>query len=107
MQLLTGIGCIQWRTDPPPDLVLEIDVTSYSDVNHYLPYQVPEIWLFKRNQLCIYQLQGTVYSLQTESQQFPGISLPGVIDRCLQIAYDRNTSTAIRDLRQRLDDGAL
>ena len=106
-QAVSGKKRINWRTDPPPDLVLEIDVTSYSDVNDYLPYRVPEMWLFKRNQLCIYQLQGTVYSLQTESQQFPGIGLPGVIDRCLQIAYDRNTSTAIRDLRQRLDDGAL
>jgi Uma2 family endonuclease len=53
---------IDWRTDPPPDLVLEIDVTSYSDV----------------------------------------IDLQGISDRCLQIAYDRNTSAAIRDLRQRL-----
>ena len=27
-----------------------------------------------------------------------------MIERCLQIAYDRNTSAAIRDLRQRLSN---
>ena len=101
-EAVSGKKRINWRTDPPPDLALEIDVTSYSDVNDYLPYRVPEIWLFKREKLCIYQLQENIYSLQTQSYYFPDIDLQGVIDRCLQIAYDRNTSTAIRDLRQRL-----
>lgn len=100
-EAVSGKKRINWRTDPPPDLALEIDVTSYSDVNDYLPYRVPEIWLFKREKLCIYQLQENIYSLQTQSYYFPDIDLQGVIDRCLQIAYDRNTSAAIRDLRQR------
>lgn len=30
------------------------------------------------------------------------IDLQSVTARCVQIAYDRNTSTAIRDLKQRL-----
>jgi len=101
-EAVSGKKRINWRTDPPPDLALEIDVTSYSDVNDYLPYRVPEIWLFKREKLCIYQLQENIYSLQTQSYYFPDIDLQGVVDRCLQIAYDRNTSAAIRDLRQRL-----
>jgi Uma2 family endonuclease len=42
--------------DPPPDLVIEIDVTSYSDVQDYLPHRVLEVWLFKRQQILIYQL---------------------------------------------------
>ena len=43
-EAVSGKERIDWRVDPPPDLVLEIDVTSYSDVNDYLPYRVPEIW---------------------------------------------------------------
>jgi len=46
-QAVSGKTRIDWRTDPLPDLVIEIDVTSYSDVEDYLPYQVPEVWLLK------------------------------------------------------------
>lgn len=101
-QTVSGKKRINWSVDPPPDLVLEIDVTSYSDVNDYLPYQVPEVWLLKKNQLHIHQLQGKTYLLQTQSRYFPGIDLQNLVERCLQIAYERNTSAAIRDLRERL-----
>jgi Uma2 family endonuclease len=104
-QAVSGKERIDWETDPPPDLVLEIDVTSYSDVNDYLPYRVPEVWLFRKNQLLVYQLQGTEYLLQTQSMYFPDINLQDVIGRCLQVAYDRNTSAAIRELKQRLGKG--
>ena len=104
-QAVSGKERIDWETDPPPDLVLEIDVTSYSDVNDYLPYRVPEIWLFRKNQLLVYQLQGTEYLLRTQSMYFPDINLQDVIGRCLQVAYDRNTSAAIRELKQRLGKG--
>lgn len=101
-EAVSGKRRINWRTDPPPDLVLEIDVTSYSDANDYLPYQVPEVWLFSRQQLRIYGLRDNTYLLQTQSRYFPETDLQSLIDRCIQIAYDRNTSAAIRDLRQRL-----
>jgi len=102
-EAVSGKERINWSTDPPPDLVLEIDVTSYSDVNDYLPYQIPEVWLFRKHQLGIYQLQGTEYRRQTQSRYFPAIDLQDLIARCLQVAYERNTSAAIRELRQRLD----
>ena len=101
-EAVSGKERINWSVDPPPDLVLEIDVTSYSNVNDYLPYQVPEVWLFRKNQLAIYQLQGVEYLLQTRSRYFSEISLQDVIARCLQVAYERNTSAAIRELRQGL-----
>jgi Uma2 family endonuclease len=104
-QAVSGKERIDWETDPPPDIVLEIDVTSYSDVNDYLPYRVPEIWLFRKNQLLVYQLQGTEYLRRTQSMYFPDINLQDVIGRCLQVAYDRNTSAAIRELKQRLGKG--
>lgn len=99
---VSGKERIDWRNDPPPDLVLEIDVTSYSDINDYLPYRVPEVWLLRKSQLLVYMLQGNEYHLQSQSRYFPQIDLPAVIARGLQVAYDRNTSAAIRDLKQRL-----
>jgi Uma2 family endonuclease len=103
-QAVSGKKRIDWRQDPPPDLVIEIDVTSYSDVQDYLPYRVPEVWLFKKQQLLIYQIQEEDYQLQTQSRYFPDFDLQSAIARCVQIAYDRNTSAAIRDLKGRLDN---
>lgn len=106
-EAVSGKKRIDWRHDPPPDLVLEIDITSYSDVNDYLPYRVPEVWLFRRNRLRIYHLQENAYQENSQSRYFPGFNLQDMSDRALQIAYERNTSAATRDLRQRLysDEG--
>ncbi|MBE9035506.1 Uma2 family endonuclease [aff. Roholtiella sp. LEGE 12411] len=101
-QAVSGKKRIDWQQDPPPDLVIEIDVTSYSNLQDYLPYRVPEVWLFKNQQLLIHHLQGDDYQLQTNSCYFPNFDLLSAIARCVQIAYERNTSVAIRDLKQGL-----
>jgi len=103
-QAISGKQRIDWRSDPPPDLVLEVDVTSYSDVADYLPYRVPEVWLLRQNQLQVYQLLGNEYVIRGQSQYFPDIALEAIISRCLEIAYSRNTSAAIRDLKQHLEN---
>ncbi len=92
---------INWSIEPPPDLLLEVDVTSYTDVNDYLLYRVPEVWLLK-GQLAIYQLEGEDYRLQTSSQYFPNMNLQTLVAECFHTAYERNTSAAIRALKQSL-----
>jgi Uma2 family endonuclease len=104
-EAVSGKKRIDWRQDPPPDLVIEMDITSYSDVADYLPYQVPEVWLLKNQILQVHQFHPAGYQQQTQSRYFPGFDLEGAIARCGQIAYDRNTSAAIRDLRQSLNSG--
>jgi Uma2 family endonuclease len=104
-QAVSGKKRIDWEVDPPPDLIIEVDVTSYSDVNDYLPYRVPEIWLFKFNQLEIYGLNNGRYELQLYSRYFRDLNLQDIVSQCLQVAYERNTSAAIRLLRQLLNDG--
>jgi Uma2 family endonuclease len=101
-EAVSGKNRIDWQKDPPPDLVIEIDVTSYSDVLDYLPYRVPEVWLYKNKKTSIYQLLGEIYQLQSNSCYFPHVDLQSIITRCVQIAYTRNTSAAIRDLKQYL-----
>ena len=103
-QAASGKERINWTIDPPPDLVLEIDVTSYSDVNDYLPYRVPEVWLWRKKRLFIYLLEGTEYHLQEQSKYFTDININDVIARGIQITYERNTSAAIRNLRESLSE---
>lgn len=101
-QAIAGKKRIDWEQDPPPDLVIEIDVTSYTQVNDYLPYQVPEVWLFRNNRLRIFQYQNGEYVLQEESRFFPGVKLAELIADCVQLAIDENTSRALRELRRKL-----
>ncbi len=101
-QAVVGRDRLDWNIDPSPDLAIEIDVTSYTDVNDYTPYNIPEVWLFKRNQLSIYGLQENKYQLQLTSRYFPDIDLQALITQCLEAASARGTGIAIRELRNSL-----
>ncbi|HAX74830.1 MAG TPA: hypothetical protein DCY88_03105 [Cyanobacteria bacterium UBA11372] len=102
-EAVAGKDRIAWGVEPSPDLAIEIDVTSYTDVNDYLPYKVPEVWLYKRNQLLIYNLESDRYNIATNSRYFPNINISEILTECFRIASDRNTSAAIRELRQKLN----
>lgn len=102
-QAVAGKARINWGIDPPPDLVIEIDVTTYTDVNDYLPYRVPEVWIYKRKGLVIYGYQSDRYEIVNNSRYFPNINISDILTECFQIATDRNTSTAIRELRRKLE----
>ena len=93
---VVGKKRIDWQSDPPPDLAIEIDVTSYTDINDYLPYRVPEVWILKSNRLLIYRLLLETYVL-TESSYFPNVR--EIVQQCLQIANEQTTSEVIRWLK--------
>jgi Uma2 family endonuclease len=95
-QKVRGKSRIDWLNDPPPDLAIEVDVTSYTDINDYLPYKVPEVWLLRNKQLFVYRLQDGSY-VMGESQYFPKVS--EIVPQCFQIASEQTTSEAIRWLR--------
>lgn len=97
---VAGKSRINWGIDPSPDLVIEVDITSYTDVNDYLLYSIPEVWLLQKNICIIYKLAGASYAVQTSSQYFQNIKVIDIIEECLQKARQSYTSTAIRQLRQ-------
>lgn len=100
LEQVRGKKRIDWQVDPPPDLVLEIDVTNYSAAEDYLPYRVPEVWMLKRNTLTIHQLNGSSYRLSPVSAYFPELQLQAIVEQYRQIAYAQSSSQAIRQLRQ-------
>ncbi|MGB8699446.1 MAG: Uma2 family endonuclease [Thermosynechococcaceae cyanobacterium] len=102
-QAAVGKDRIDWQTDPPPDLVIEIDVTTYTAAEDYLPYQVPEVWLFKKGRLLIYQLLEDRYTLQETSRFFPDFDVHSITAQCLQRAAEQGTGVALRELRSQLE----
>jgi hypothetical protein len=63
---------------------------------------VPEVWLFKSDRVTIYQLQNDNYLVSNCSCYFPDLDILQLIADCFQVASNRNTSAAIRQLRDKL-----
>ena len=61
------------RVDPPPDVVLEVDIhhESFSRFHIYEGLGVPELWHYDEQKLTVYQLQEGSYQAVTTSVAFP------------------------------------
>lgn len=70
--------------DPPPDLALEIDVTSRTYPQIYAALGVPELWRFEKGELQINVLQGQTYIEVEFSPTFPDLPLKKVIPQYLE-----------------------
>jgi Uma2 family endonuclease len=101
-QAVVGKDLIDWQVDLPPDLAIEIEVTSFTSELDFLPFNVPEVWLFKKYKLVIHQLIAGKYEISETSRYFPNISLPETIDHCFATAKEKGTSVAISELRRSL-----
>lgn len=62
--------------DPPPDLVIEIDITSPSleKLPLYAALGVPEVWRYTREGMYLYRLHAEGYEPIEASTMLPGIS---------------------------------
>jgi Uma2 family endonuclease len=101
-QAAVGKDRIDWQVDLPPDLAIEIDVTSFTSELDFLPFNVPEVWLFKKYQLTIYQLVSGKYEITENSRYFPNIFIQDTIDRCFTTAKEKGSGAAISELRRSL-----
>jgi Uma2 family endonuclease len=101
-QAAVGKDRIDWQVDLPPDLAIEIDVTSFTSELDFLPFNVPEVWIFKKYRLTIYQLVADKYEISESSRYFPGILLQQMIDLCFTTAKEKGTGVAISELRRSL-----
>lgn len=77
--------------DPPPDLALEIDLTSKTTLDAYQAIGVPEVWIYDNGQLTLYLLDvgGRQYVKSETSPTFPELSvtqiIPAVVERSWQV----------------------
>jgi len=83
--LVRGKLTFDLSQDPPPDLALEIDLTSKS-LNRFPIYArlgIPEIWAYDQGQLTVYLLQANEYHPSLKSCVFPSLNvqeLPSLIE---------------------------
>ena len=90
--------------DPPPDLALEIDITSRTHPETYAALGVPELWRRANNRIRMYQLQSNngqaEYQEVEESQIFPGWPLSKVLPQYIAQSKVEGRNKAMRSFRQ-------
>jgi Uma2 family endonuclease len=94
---------INLTTDPPPDLVVEVDI-SHTDINKLILYAtmgVPEFWRFDGQVWQIYQLQAGDYVERDRSPTFPQVTKANLyqfLTACQQdeVAAEINFCTWVR-----------
>lgn len=97
--LMRGKKRVNLKTDPPPDLAIEIDVTSKTQISTYEALNVPELWIYENNKLKIYVLQDKKY---IESATSPIFSIPivDIIPQYVERSKIEGASATLRAFRK-------
>lgn len=91
---------LDFTIDPPPDLALEIDITSSSlnQLEIYADLGVPEVWRYDGQTINFYHLQGKKYAECLYSPTFPILAASKVIE-FLQQCQTQGVATSIQQFR--------
>ncbi|EAZ93183.1 Uma2 family endonuclease [Crocosphaera chwakensis] len=84
--------------DPPPDLAIECDVTSKTNLEAYQAIQVPELWVYDSGKLKIYLLENGQYIQSEISPTFPNINLTQIIPDAVERSWQVGSFQALEEL---------
>jgi len=76
---IRGKERLDLSTDPPPDLALEIDLTSRTHFRHYAGLGIPELWRYDGRELEILLLDNDAYRVSADSRLFPQFDLQALV----------------------------
>jgi Uma2 family endonuclease len=98
-----GKRTISLESDPPPDVVVEIDVTNESlgKFPIYAALGVPEIWRYDGRTALFYELSGSSYRIVPASRTFIGFA-PDVLAGALDDSKHRGQTAALAEFRRRM-----
>ena len=96
---MRGIRKLNMEIDPPPDLAIEVDVTSKTKFDVYRILGVPELWVYEQV-LKIYVLQNDEYIESEFSPTFGDIPVREIIPQFLELSFNEGRSAAMRAFRQ-------
>lgn len=97
--LIRGKKRLDLTIDPPPDLALEIDITSRTHLNIYQGLEVPEVWRFEKDKLKINILENGHYIESQSSLNFPNLPLIKVIPEYLEKSKIAGRNKTIKEFR--------
>lgn len=100
-KFIRGLKQIDLQKDPPPDLVIEVDITSPSlnKMPIYAALGVSEVWLYKGEKVIFYKLYGGVYQKISDSLSLPILSSEKVTE-FLQKGLTEGSSKWFKEVRE-------
>ncbi len=102
---ILGKERIDLENDPPPDLAIEIDLTSTTKAEDYRAIGVAELWIYRREQLLIYCFDGEQYRECQTSQHFGDREVKTLIPQYVNRGWQVGSSVALREFEQFLKGG--
>ncbi|MDB9322841.1 Uma2 family endonuclease [Nodularia spumigena CS-591/04] len=94
-----GKNRLDLTVDPPPDLAIEIDITSRTRFDNYEILGFPELWRYTKQGLEISVLQEGKYIKLPSSPNFPNIPIVELINEYVQQCLTIGRSQAMRNFR--------
>lgn len=91
-----GKNRLDMSVDPPPDLAIEIDLTSRTQLDNYQILGVPELWRYARRGLQINVLQAEQYIESDVSPTFPNIPIVQLVNQYTQQSLVAGRTRAIQ-----------
>lgn len=86
--------------DPPPDLAIEVDVTSKTQLDAYQALGVPELWRYEDGKLQINILEDGKYIESEISPTFPNVPILEAIPQFIEQSRTVGRSPTLRAFRQ-------
>jgi Uma2 family endonuclease len=99
-----GKNRIDLNIDPPPDLAIEIDITSRTRFENYEILGVPELWRYKQQGLEIFLLEEDKYIKSQSSPNFPNIPIVELMNEYVQQCLTIGRSQTMRNFRNWIKD---
>ncbi|MCL6754016.1 Uma2 family endonuclease [Nostoc sp. CCCryo 231-06] len=97
---MIGKRRLDLSVDPPPDLAIEIDVTSKTQISAYVALGVPELWCYGNGKLQVFVLNQAEYVEVETSPTFGDLPVIEGILQFLKFSLTEGSSTALRAFRQ-------
>jgi Uma2 family endonuclease len=101
---ILGKERIDLNQDPPPDLAIEIDLTSITSPEDYQAIAPQELWIYRQHGLLIYQFEAEHYQECQGSLQFPEWNVKQLIPQYVNRGWHRGASVALREFEQFLQN---
>jgi len=99
-----GKNRIDLNIDPPPDLAIEIDITSRTRFDNYEILGVPEFWRYQQQGLEIFLLREGKYIKSSSSPNFPNIPIIELVNEYVRQCLTIGRSQAMRSFRSWVKD---
>ncbi|MEA5566387.1 MULTISPECIES: Uma2 family endonuclease [unclassified Anabaena] len=97
---MIGKERIDLTVDPPPDLVIEVDITSKTQLAAYEALKVPELWRYEKGRLQINILQDGKYIESEISPTFPNLPIVEAISQFYEQSQTIGRSPTLRSFRK-------